>query len=370
MQVKVIQWDKSLPEKYDVYDAYKDDKTLFEDAIKNSIEVIREKKKGEMDVFTLEEAINTNVPPQRMIINTILPEKSQVVLGGTEGCNKSFMAMQMAMSIANDEDEFFGFKINVKGLKVLYFDSECGEKRLMRRIQAISSHFNWKTKDRIIFASQRGTLKDIYTKLQEKIKEHNPDVVFIDCLYNTTGGADISKNHNLSPTLSTITDIMTEDDLSILLIAHMNKGEHDKGLVIDRVSGGSAFKNWMEHTILLTKTNEDHLRLMRFEKSRDTGYPNCYYEIEWDYPMMKNVGVSTNWRNLLITSEKKDNWRLILSDLADEFTTNDFKNIVVCQRNMSDKTATNYLSSMVMAGVLMKVKHGHYKKNLELRGEE
>ena len=107
---------------------------------------------------------------------------------------------------------------------------------------------------------------------------------------------------------------------------------------------------------------------MKIDKSRDIGYPDCYYELEWDYPMLRNVGVSTNWKELLITSEKKDKWKNILHDLADEFTTLDFKNVVVNSRKMSEKTATNYLSSMLSAGVLKKIRHGEYKKNLELRG--
>ena len=35
MQVKVIQWDKSLPDKFDVYDAYSKNKLDFIDGERN-----------------------------------------------------------------------------------------------------------------------------------------------------------------------------------------------------------------------------------------------------------------------------------------------------------------------------------------------
>ena len=58
---------------------------------------------------------------------------------------------------------------------------------------------------------------------------------------------------------------------------------------------------------------------------------------------------------------------MILRDLADEFTTNDFVN-VVCQRNVTERTAKNWLSQMNHCKIVEKVKHGKYKKKLVIIG--
>ena len=36
------------------------------------------------------------------------------------------MGMQMGMALANNDERFLNFKINVKDLNVLYVDTECG----------------------------------------------------------------------------------------------------------------------------------------------------------------------------------------------------------------------------------------------------
>ena len=180
----------------------------------------------------------------------------------------------------------------------------------------------------------------------------------------------MSKSHHISPTLNKITDLRVVNDLTVFTIAHMNKWGNDLGLVLDRVSGGASLKAWLEHAMLITKTNEPHLRLLRFDKSRDDAYANCYYEIGWEYPMLENLGVSTDWSQLMVGEVKMEKWVSVLDRLNnDEFTKMDMENVVVNILNMSKSTAKNYLKGMKTAGVIIKVKHGVYKKGLKIRGK-
>ena len=71
----------------------------------------------------------------------------------------------------------------------------------------------------------------------------------------------------------------------------------------------------------------------------------------------------------MITNEKKDNWSMILRDLPDGFSKEDFKNIVCVNRGNSERTATNWINDMVKCGIVEKVRHGYYKKKLDIRGE-
>ena len=368
LKVRIAQWDESYEEGFDVTDSFKlDGGVSFTRAVNNAIQ-IQNKERG---LITMDgtDALKMVVPKQRMIIDNILPEHCQVILGGAEGSNKSFYSMQMGMAIANNDSEFLGFDINVKDLRVLFFDTECGINRLIRRYQILAEKMDFKGGNRFYFASKRGTIVDVYDMLEREVKRIKPHIVIVDCLYNTLGGADSSRNNQLQPILNRITDIRIKYNLTTWIIAHMNKGGHEQGLHIDRINGGGALKNWVEHCILLTYTNDETIRLMRFDKSRDEGTPKCYYELEWDYPMLKNLGVSTDWGSLLVTSEKKDKWDSVLRDLANEFTTNDFKNQLCVIRKMSEKTATNYLAEMTTSKAIKKIKHGYYKKGLKIRSK-
>ena len=365
------EWDEKLAVGYDITDSMENYYILDRICDKGK-EVKLSNKIGGMKMITGFDAMSMKVIPRKQIIENLLPEKSQVILGGTTGANKSFMAMQMGMSIATDEKEFLGFKINVNGLKVLYCDTECGEQTLVERFQSLATHFNWESNQRFNLLTKGSTTSDIYDDLESAVKRVKPDVVIVDCLYNTTNGADISKNHNLTPTLNRITKIKEEFDVTMLVIHHFNKGNHEQGLLIDRVAGGSALINWSEHINLLCKSEaSDTTRLLKIGKSRHIHYPNVYFGLEWDIESKKlsNIGIIEDWKPHLVNKHKKKNWDMILRDLADEFSTNDFIN-VVCKRNVTERTAKNWLRQMNHCNIVEKVKHGLYRKKLAIIGAD
>ena len=367
LNISIAQWDKDLPKGYDIYDAFDKNRMIFMDALANAREIKKSDKIGGFKLITGMSATNMEVIPRRQIIESLMPEKSQIIIGGTTGANKSYMAMQMGMSIANNEKEFLGFKINVQGLKVLYMDTECGMNTLISRFQQIQKQFNWNADNRF-YLLPRMDVSDDYADLESAIKRVKPDVVFIDCLYNTMDGVDASKNHHIIPTTNKITEIKNKYDVTIIAVHHMNKGNHELGLTKDRMSGGSALQNWVEHIILMTRTNQSHTRLIKIDKSRHIDYPECYYELDWDAQnqILTNRGICQDWKKLLITEQKKDNWANVLRDIADEFTTNDFRNIVENKMGHSERTAHNWLDDMQKCKVIEKVRHGAYKKKLEL----
>ena len=364
--ITIIDWgDKA--QGYDVTDSMEDYHILM-NACLNGKQVETSKNIGGLKLIKGVEAIKREIRPRQQIIENLLPEKSQVVLGGTTGANKSFMAMQLAMSLANDEKEFLGFKIKVNGLNVLYCDTECGEDTMIERFKAITQNFPDWNNARFNMVSRVGMESDVYDDLESAINIFKPDVLVIDCLYNTTDGADISRNEKLFPTLKRITKLRDDYDLTILAIHHMNKGNHQEGLVKDRMSGGSVLINWCEHINLIQRTNESHLRLLKVDKSRHMAYSECYYVLEWDSDkcLLINRGITEDWSKYLITSQKKNNWEKVLRDLGDEFTTNDFKNKVEVLMGHTEKTAHNWLKQMCEVKVVEKIKQGNYKKKLEI----
>ena len=373
--IKIAIWDESLPEGYDVTDSLLnlDDRgdMLFK-AIDNSV-ILKPEVPESFGVFKFISGVDADemeIKRTFQIVDKLMPRGTQILLGGTTGANKSIMAMQWGMSLTNDEDTFLGFNINQKGLKVLYCDTECGKKILLERYDLLKHNFNWKASasKRFNMISKDAKVSDIWDDLERTIKFLKPDVVFIDCLYNTTGGVDISKNQNISPITDTITQLKVKYELTIVSIHHMVKGGHEAGLQKDRMAGGSALQNWVEHCILITNTNESNMRLLKIDKSRVISYPNCYYGLEWDAEKfwLNNEGLVEDWRRFLIGGDKKIKWKLALERVLDEFTTTDFRNIVECQMKLSKRTAENWLSDMARCNVIKDVGYGKWKKNLKV----
>ena len=371
LPIKIIKWNDNLPQKFDVWDAFDKDETGkdFFDAVANGEYIKTSNKIGGLKLITGIEAMTKTITPRRQIIEKLIPENAQILLGGTTGANKSYMAMQLAMSLANDEDSFLDFKINVKGLKVLYLDTECGEDLLVQRYKKLMTHFSdWKGFERFNMISKEKHSLEMYDDLEQAIREFQPDVVIIDCLYNTTNGADISKNHNLFPTIDRITDIKNTYKNTIICVHHFNKGNHEQGLIIDRITGGSALQNWSEHIILLSKTNESHKRLVKIGKSRFIDYPECYYELEWDAQNEKLImtGIQQEWKKLMIGTDKKYQWDKVLEDLPDAFSNLDFANFVEIELKKSKRTAYLWLKEMIQCNVVEKLSHSKYCKKLTL----
>ena len=369
-ELMVYQWDKELPKTWDIWDSFTQDKgKSFYQAQKNAKIIEKTNNIGGFKLITGYDASVMNVTPKRQIIQSLIPEHSQIILGGTTGANKSFMAMQMGMSLANDEKEFLGFKINAKGLNVLYVDTECGEQVFVSRYKMLTKLFKWNGDGR--FNMMTGQGDNVYDKIEQAIKQIEPNILIIDCLYNTTDGVDISKNHNIQPITKRITELKNRYDITIIAIHHMNKGGHELGLSKDRVAGGGALQNWAEHMVLITRTNEQSKRLLKIDKSRHIDYPECYYEIQWDSEQKKliNAGVCSDYRKLLIGNDKKYKWERALDMMEDKFTSNEFISYIESIGKTS-RTGYSWLKEMVSCNVIEKDDWGKYNKRLKVLGSE
>ena len=307
------------------------------------------------------------IKPTEIIIETLLPKSVCAILAGTTGANKSFYAMQMGMSIANDEDDFLGFTIMKKGLSVLLVDTEIGENLILERYDALKRNFKWKGSDRFNMISKTGSFDKIWDSLDKSIKYFKPDIVIIDCLYNVSTEKDFSKSHKISKVMEQLTKIKNTFDITLFCVHHMNKGGHEVGLTKDRMSGASALQNWVEHLVLMTNTNNSSTRLLKVDKSRVLNYPEFYYGIDWNSEslFLENKGIVENWKHLMQSEETKLKWARHLKEMDILFDTDIWVSHII-KNNLSERTAYGWLREMQGSGVVRKVKHGRWEKILTL----
>ena len=373
LKVYITEWDKDIENKYDVYDAFNDDAKGL-----NWMNSVMSAEMYELpSSFHWIGGADANsmvVPKQVEIIDKLMPKDVNIILGGTTGSGKSYMAMQMGMSIVSNADNFLGYNINVQDLRVLFVDTECGKAELIRRYQRIQQYLNWDNNvaEKWAMMSAKDKIEDIWIEIGVAIERHRADIVFIDCLYNITGNMDISKNQNISKITDEITILKKKYNITPVAIHHTNKGGHEEGLHIDRLSGGSALQNWIEHCVMITKTNEQHKRIMKFAKSRVVSQPTCYYELHWDdkHHRLTNEGIIDNPKSLLITEESKKKWGDALEHMGDEFAWNDWLNKVVVFDGMSETTAKNWINELIGMEAVERCGQGLYKKKRKLIKEQ
>ena len=372
IEVKIAQWRQGLKEKYDVTDSFQNSDEIgdeFDYAVVNAISYNPPtyRKQGVFQVISGIEADKATPVPTEFIIDTLFPAGFNTVIAGETGANKSYLALQEGMSIANNEDEFLGFKINKKGLKVLYVDTESGVDEILRRYQRIQRNFtNWKGSDNFSIMSKGGSFADIWDDVKKEIENFQPDIVYIDCLYNSITAKDISKSHIVSKFTDHITALRDKFQLSIRIIHHFTKFGHADGLKIERMSGGYALQNWAEHVILIAaSTNVSNLRLLKIVKARGVDFPRKYYGVVWDAEkfQLSLAGLIPDWRKFLLDENRVEKWRMALERMPETFETKDWLNVVVNELELVKvRQAKNWLREMSTSKIIDRTRAGVWKK--------
>ena len=364
-KVKIARWKKDIPDKWDIADSVKqDDGVTCAEALDNSKIVKLKPKIGEFELILPNQIDNAPPPPVQWFVQDKRPVGYVSLLAGETGSNKSFFAMQEAMSIATKK-QFLGSKVP-RERNVLFVDTECGAISLKRRYNELVRSCGFDTEllqKNFKMISKRGSFTDAYPEIERYVKEHKPDLVYIDNLYTSTDITDISQNKNLKPVLEHVLQIMEDYDCTVCLVAHFNKpnSNAENSFNIYKIAGGAFLVNYCEFVTILCRTNEDSLRLMRVVKSRDSEFSNQVYGLEWcpnGEPRLVMDGVYDNWLHLLKDELVMKHWLRILDYYAgnagDTFDSKDWRNWVASdeQWDVSERTANRHLNEMATIGLI------------------
>ena len=134
---------------------------------------------------------------------------------------------------------------------------------------------------------------------------------------------------------------------------------------MDRMSGASALQNWVEHLILMDRTNLHSMRLLKIVKARGVDFPNDYYGIQWNIDEFKlsMIGVVKNWKRFIIDEHKKKSWQQALNKIAEEFSTKDWVTLVSDELGLvKERQAKEWLREIELVKMIEKAKHGTWRK--------
>jgi len=177
--------------------------------------------------WEVDELLDAEFPPLRWIVPNILPE-GLTFLAGRPKVGKSFLALQIACSVANG-GRVFGEP--VERMPVLYIALEDGPRRLQRRLKSIG----WR----------KGTQSKIKTScenldLQSEINQHGYRFIVLDTLSrylrNTRDQNDIGE---MTDAAGELQRIAIDNGISILLIDHHTKPKGTDPNPVDDILGST-----------------------------------------------------------------------------------------------------------------------------------
>jgi hypothetical protein len=160
------------------------------------------------------------------IIEGLLYRLGVVVLYGKAGIGKSYVTVDLAMSIACDRPEFHGRPLKAKGLRVALLLYE-GEYAIPRRMLAwMKEHGTRPAPDRLLLRYNLAKLQDEqgFAALRDDLLRVRADIVIVDTFGAATAGLDEDRAKDMAPIVERLRDLARSLNGMCLLVAHPPKG--------------------------------------------------------------------------------------------------------------------------------------------------
>ena len=228
---------------------------------------------------------------------------------------------------------------------------------------------NWSSNENITVMAKGGRHVDIWKDVHEIVQITNPELIIFDSLYNSTSVNDFSKSPQMSRVTNELSEFKVQYGVTVLGIGHFNKGNHEVGLMLDRMSGASALQNWIEFAMLMTMTNRENFNIWRVAKTRGVPFIPTMYGLEWNDFWFTTRGIVDDINPFLITTESKLKWNNVLEVCPRRFDTSQWLNVYNQKFKMSERTGREWLRKCLSSRMIKKVAHGIYEKNLGIIDE-
>ena len=391
-EIHIINWEESQPKGFDVTDSMKnDDGEEFGKANANSsifkVEAPVIKRK-DFKVLNAGEFMKQDFGSTEYIIDNLVGMGQIAVIGGDTGTGKTWIALESAYCIASGVPLFGHFKVKQSQALLIQFENENDDIR--KRLELMKPYFVKKAGNSDFLNNflvcpmdvEMEIFVDNWKRIEETIIStgYRDGVLIVDNMYTSTD-KNIQDNDDLKGLLQIVHRIRKKYNLTIILIAHSNKGvQEQKDLHYDQLQGGKVLSSMVSNiTQIHNSTASVDLRVMKITKAGRSGkneLHNIPFKLHWsddDYVFTKGVIIS----NIAVhfTNVKK-RWEVeLIQELADtfDFTASDSfdrdkfrKNLPSKYEDWYETKINRYLKKMTDWGLVDKLGH----KNSRLRRRE
>ena len=238
-------------------------------------------------IRTAADLVVANPPMPRELIEGVLHQGLKGVLASSSKAGKTWLLLDMALSVASGLD---WIKFKTQKSKVLVINFEIPEPFLLSRINLLTSkkaEMGQHDLGNLHLWTLRGFnsgFADLMEEIVRTIRDQKYGLVIIDPVYKGLAGADENKAGDVAALCNEFESLCVETGAAVVYAHHFSKGNKANQHPIDRMSGSGVFGRDADSIILLT----DH------EK------PDCYtvelvlrnlprvepFVAQWEFPLM------------------------------------------------------------------------------------
>jgi hypothetical protein len=250
-----IELPQDKPDNYDVNDYAKDHGY---EALAN---LLANTKTPELRYKLLSVDDLYNAPPMRWIVKGLIPKEGLAALYGPSSSGKSFLLLDLALTIATGEIFWFGRRINAVPITYVCLEGESG---LGKRVKAWFTYTNKALSKSIRFVTQPfNLLTDDVSELVQAIvlAGHTGGMIILDTLNRAAPGADENSPVDMGKIISSSSNLQRLTGGMVLLTHHTGKDETKK------LRGHSSLPAALDGAIEVTRTGTG--RQWAVAKSKD-----------------------------------------------------------------------------------------------------
>jgi hypothetical protein len=201
------------------------------------------------------------------------------VIGGPPKCCKTWLALDLAVSVSSGTPALGRFLVAAKG-PVLFYGAEDAPARLRDRIQGMASTRNLSLSDldlRLIVADtlRLDTERD-RSRLRATLQAQQPRLLILDPLVRLHR-IDENSAGEMSALLSELRALQREYRLAVILVHHLRKNAARRGLDGLSLRGSSDLHAWGDTNLYLRR--QDRQILLTGEHRSAPSPPSCLLEL-------------------------------------------------------------------------------------------
>ena len=381
LEIKIINWSNDLPKGYDVYDAFEDDKAneyFFNGLLDGEDIELREEDKEQIkeevkkEVFqalNINEFLKKKYPPTEPIIENFCYRNHISILGGDTGCMKSWVANQMALSVATGVPLFNYFKTTPNRVMLIQFENENSD--MQKRFNMQMDYFNknaqvpnWE--DNFLYCpKQDGGLMflDKWPIIDATLDKYDftDGLLIVDNLYTSTE-KEIQNNQECTHLIREIDRVRQKYSLSMELIAHTNKVDNNtKSLRLNDIQGGKTITSQFGYVTMMGKSSTSRdVKIMKMIKCRSDENP------------LEEIAFKLKWKDGIFF-KGSERWEVKVAKFIreqPEIEHSETFNRDMLSRNLPEEyddmgstKMTRLIDTLIAFNFVIKIGHNNYKIN-------
>lgn len=225
-----------------------------------------------------------NLAEPRLLVHGLLHQGTKAILGGSSKTGKTWLLMDLAISVASGTP-FLSWPTTAG--RVLFVNMEIQEAFLRQRFQTMFSARTMQAVDGLDVLTLRGeetSASDLLRVLENQLRGGGYSLVIIDPIYKLMIGRSEVGSTGVGVLCSQIERLVVSTGAAVIYAHHYPKGFQASKRPLDRLSGSGVFGRDADTVLTLTEHQVDDCYTVEATvRNLPTPAPIV---VEWDYPRM------------------------------------------------------------------------------------